>query len=445
MPEDTKHRRDTVWKLLGAACEQAAEAARATKLPTVLMLTWSVVWFMALYEPKLGSFTNREAAALRQEWAGAVRLDSLVTRREETLIDRSRIEALGKILELCPGREPDKNKAFVQVRELTRCQDDLRGLPDGPEKRQAEAALSAFLMASWTVLRDADVPGDARTAFYRCAERFGWKKPSPAELDRDQIRACRARAEKGADLAFSQQVESRFVALPGGLARISINDLALVGTVALLLLLTWTSLAVQAEYDSIRAFVDFSDSTPTTLWGSSRIVELVPQHSAWQAEHLAFAFHAVRARLFNTFETRWHPMKIVNSAVLLFPVGVAVWEAGTALWWLWRQAGDAHFKEVYPTVLGHTVVEVALLCVVVAIWFRTFRLVNVASDLVRAWHVATEKLWTRNWDESVDVPPRSVTIDLGSREVLQVTTPSAATTPSGESSTGPSAGPTVQP
>lgn len=409
----------TIWKLVQAGCDQLGETVRSSRLPIVLMLTWALVWFMVLYEVEVGMFKNTQLKLSRSDWAGTVELNETMKRKASAALGRDRLpqpvrEALGK----CPGRAKETD-AFLTVDQIALCETDLRLSDDSDGVRSANAILS-FLTPKWTHITAGEVPKAGARSFNWCLQRHHLPDGPNAQLNRAQIQGCAERAARTLDAVFAKQVEAHFVTLPLGIGRTSINDLAVVGPLALLLLLTWSSLAARAEYEAIRGFVDFDSSTYRSPWGSGSVVELIPRNPRLQAEHLAFAYHAVRARLFNTFRQRRQPLKLWNSIVLALPMAVVAWQLWTDVRWLFTPENRELYADFYAKAQAQVLVEVVLAAIAAGLWGGMFSIVHQTSDLLLGWEIATTDVWMSHWNEYTDEAPAAVRMDLNRREVLGI-------------------------
>ena len=414
---------ETVWKLVSASCEQLAEAARSARVPIVLLLTWTLVWFMVIYEIQFGTFKNLQAPQLRRAWAGDILLKQAVERRLQVAVRPGELagapaRAAARCGAAATGSPPSAPAVELKVQQLVECAENLLARA---ATRDEGAALRAHLDRQLASIGEQDVPANARWAFFICAQRFELK--AGARLTRDQVLACSARSEKGLDALTGTLLEAHFVALPLGIGKTSVNDLAIVGSLAMLLLLTWTTLAMRAENRAVRGFVDFAARSPLRL---RTVVEVVPQNRAWQAEHLAFAYHSVRARFFN-FVPRPEPdggirllrlwdslfgLRLWTSLVLCAPLAVTSWQLVSDWYWLLDNQDTAAYAGLIGSIRKRTEVQTLLFVPLFMLWWMTLRAVLDTSDLLSAWSIATEEVWGSRWNEARDERPEIVRVDL---------------------------------
>ena len=240
------------------------------------------------------------------------------------------------------------------------------------------------------------------------------------KLSEDQLNRCRDMLKDGLEWAKKLREESQVVSFPGGLGKITVTDLAVIGQLGLILILAWGYFSARREYQSVKAMVEIRvDPTASAGyaggllkwlsldWGPKTFV-LVPGERHLSAEHLAYAYHAVAQRflLILTDEARPLPRKTI--ALVFFPAVIATINLGTDLYDLYRYHG-----ELNPVAYNIVIAQAVLLAFFT--WPLTIGITRRAIEtaaLLHGWHLAVREVWMDQWDERTEDPATPVYVDV---------------------------------
>lgn len=345
-PLREKHRPETVWKLVESRCRQLSDAVAAARIPFLLALSWSFIWFWSIY-----------AAGFSYISAQHERLESLRHAAAET--------------------SPSARAPFVHY-----C---MRHFADLMEEGSKEAVA----------------------------------------MDAGKLQHCAAEIEEQAKWARGARLDASLVTFPGGFARVTVADLAVIGELGLIIILAWSYFALRRENFAVRSIVDMDDATRlacggVTGWLPGRFA-LVPKGRLLSAEHLAFAFHAVAQRFLFILTTRSRMLLAATLALAVFPAAVATLNWGTDL------------RDLVEDVLGYrraalpfrayvmVGIEVGLLALTWIITISTAKLIVETGVLLNGWALAVEKIWMEEWDERTDDPASPVVIEARTQRATKPT------------------------
>ena len=347
MPADEEEqRRATLWKLVDTQCAQLSDSVAEARRPFLLALAWAFIWASALYSANLGH--NAYLRPYYQE------LNNLAGTEES---DEKNLSEFAK------------NKNNVAVGDNTKKVDDLleklTKKHDDSLKRLEPHCKDVAL--AWGAKFEIAIP------------------------------ECRRIIVNSAKRSSDAYYEATLISLPGGLGKFFIGDLAIVGQLGLLLILSWCFFATRRENHAVRAFVDMdAHSRNTGGWFPVTYI-LEPRGRFLLAEHFSYAYRSVAQRFVFLFSQHSKPLLAFTVLLCLVPALVASWNAYTdlqGLLVLLRFRGG-----ILPTdtILLRMLAEVVLLVLIWIISYKVIRFDIETSALLNGWQLAVQDVWMATW------------------------------------------------
>lgn len=249
-----------------------------------------------------------------------------------------------------------------------------------------------------------------RTVVFAGVEHFrvaGGEYPYVREW---QLKHCKATVSKRYDVAHTNYMDSLLISLPGGMGRLHVSDLGIMGNLGLLLIFAWLYFALRRENHAVKSFVDFDRATARQAVAPKKFI-LEPQDENFSAEHYAFAYQAISQRFVFIFSSYSKPLLIVIGALMLLP-------AATCALNLFTDIRDlARTPDLFePIVYVRFALQLVLVC---AVFLANAAIVVVATNtsvLLNGWHLAVRDVWMDEWNESNNDPACSVLVNRGEQK-----------------------------
>lgn len=113
-------------------------------------------------------------------------------------------------------------------------------------------------------------------------------------------------------------------------------------------------------------------------------------------EQLIYAYHSIAHRFVFIFSRHSRPLIQATSALILFPLLVGSWNLVTDI-------RDVIFN--YPGMLSPSsnfklIIEFGLFVVDCFLTWHIWRVAVFSSQILNAWHLASEQVWSDEWDDS---------------------------------------------
>lgn len=410
---------ETLWRLVDARCKQLADAVAAARIPFLLALTWAFVWGWALYSAEHGYMEVhvKEMAALHEE----------VQSRAPELEDHWQQLCRMYLIQV-------KGEALEKLRTLTANQVRLCLNHFTNEGKGALDWLAA--MAEQSVRREPKPRPYSASFINRCM--WHWKiqyekdlYDQPHLITKNELQICdrdfRERLPTQLTWAGGVVRESRLVAFPFNLGKITISDLCILGQAGLLLILAWSFFALRRENHALVSLIDFDKQTQKRAvcavfaylflpkWLGQLRYGIVPQDRYLSAEHLAYANHVTAQRFLFIFSRRAKPLLKTTLALGLLPLGVAAWNFGTDVRDVFRMGSTPT-----PTVHLRVLLEIVMLLAVSVVTARTMWFAMHTAVVLNGWHLAT-RVWMEEWDERTDDPASPVIVDALTQQARRAT------------------------
>lgn len=387
---------DIIWELLKARCVQLSESVIAARLPFLLVLTWSFIWFWALY---IGEYGYADIYSKR--WVSRLAVLSLYPDTDEAL-DICRnvlhgilpdIDSRDKLLSYRKHKEKgavcrDGKSAGISVgdgdcseqKAINNYKKDSCWMSEGTEFEETKPIKNIYNHGSPSCSSDDD------------SELSDLKKSYCLRLVNEKVNFGNQ---------LKQQTET--MAFPGGFSPMTVTDLGVLGQSGVLLILLWLLFASRRENHAVRSFVDINRETRDMgIWFPKEYI-LVPQRNnlPLTAEHFDYAYQSVAQRFIFIFSRHSRPLLITTLILLSIPSIVASWNFYTDL-------RDLNVNNpAWETAVGdHVIGETILLFFVLGVTYRILRHVSDTSILLNGWYLATRYVWGPEWNErNLKEPP----------------------------------------
>jgi hypothetical protein len=341
-------KQDVRWKLAEVRARQLADAISAARVPFFLALAWGFSWAFALYEAEF-SYTH-----------------TYLTRYNYFQTLSSELKKVG----------PPENEELL--REQMRLRVELaefcnRILPSTQENPILERTYKL----------------DQIVHEMLCDNLIAWRH----------------------DKAATAEYDSLFVSFPGGFGKLYVPDLAIMGNIGLLLLLTWMYFAARRENHAIKTFVNIKNGNKRGLFTCNHKYTLDPQDKRLHAEHYVYVYHAIAERFLFILSQWSRPLLGTTAILIALPAVVSALH-------FYTDAHDVLLRFFEKSVLLLTMCELALVILVIVVTKLIISLVVDTSTLLNAWYLAVQQVWVRSLDEATPTDVTSVSIEGQSAQAL---------------------------
>lgn len=231
-----------------------------------------------------------------------------------------------------------------------------------------------------------------------------------------KLEYCRGLVTERYTFASNSYLQSMYTSLPGGMGRLHISDLGVMGNLGTLLLLSWTYFALRRENHAIKTFVDLSPADQKTGRAFPSRFLLVPRDEYFSAEHYAFAYQSVSQRFMFILSSHSRPLLSLTIGLMAAPAIVS------ALNFVDDTADIFRTPYLFePIVWVRYAFEAVLVSIVI---FGTLKIILTSinsSLLLNGWHLAVRDVWLDAWDERNDDQASPVLIDA-TRQIAHAAT-----------------------
>jgi hypothetical protein len=206
------------------------------------------------------------------------------------------------------------------------------------------------------------------------------------------------------DKTATAESDSRFVSFPGGFGKVYVPDLAIMGNVGLSLLLTWMYFAARRENQAIKTFVEIRNGNRRGLFRDICKYHLDPQDRRLSAEHYVYVYHAIAERFLFILSQWSQPLLRTTASLMALPAVVSTLHFLT-------DARDILSRSFEKSVLLLTMLELALVILVILITYLIIKLIVDTSAVLNAWYLAVREVWVKSLDEATPADVTSVLIE----------------------------------